>query len=132
MKTYLRVKYLAVFIFLIIIVSCHKVYIYEGKAIIISRSTDLGLKDSALISGIVFSADEAKAPEFDAVIWVDGTDINTTVDSLVSFSFKLMPGKYTIRCRRKYSTDDMVELKNISILPNERIKIEFFLRIEVT
>ncbi|HEY4787176.1 MAG TPA: hypothetical protein VIH57_14055 [Bacteroidales bacterium] len=69
------------------------------KAIIINRSTDLTLKDSALIYGTVCSAMDEKTPGFNAKVWVEGTNILTTVDLSGSFSIKLAPGIYTIKGR---------------------------------
>ena len=131
MKTYVKLPILFVFM-LIIIASCHKVNTYEGKATIISRTTDLTLKDSALIYGMVYSADKSKMPELTAIVWIDGTNIKTNVDSLGSFSLKIKPGTYTIKCSQCCITDNNAEeLKDISILQNEKIKIEFLLKVVI-
>lgn len=106
--------------------SCLKVHIYEGKATITGRSTDLILKDSALIRGMVYSAMDKKTPEVDANVWMEGTNLKTTTNNTGYFNLKLLPGAYTIKCLGKYSSQNMMEeLKNVIILPNEVIEIEF-------
>lgn len=125
MKTYFKATFL-VFLLLCMVISCRKVHTYHSKAIIVKRSVDMTLNDSALIYGMVYSAEDEKTPELYANIWVEDTDLKTNSDSTGFFSIKLLPKNYTIKCLGKFSNKDMtIELKNISILPNEKIEVKF-------
>ena len=108
------------------VVSCHKVHIYPGKAIIVNRSIDATLNDSAIIFGMVYSAEDEKTPELNADIWIESPNIKTNSDSTGFFNLKLLSGTYTIKCLGKFSNEDMIiELKNLSILPNEKVEVRF-------
>ena len=110
-----------------VIFSCNKVRTYPSKAIIISSSVDLTLKDSALIYGNVFSAEDEKTPVAFANIWIEGTSLKTSSDNEGIFKIKVNHGTYSIRCLGKDSNKDMtVELNNIELSPNEKLKINFY------
>jgi hypothetical protein len=112
----------------IITIACRQVHTYEGKATIISRHIDLSLRDSALIYGTVNSAAEESYPERFALVWIDGTNIKTGVDSIGSFNIKLKPGTYTIKCSLWGEEKDVEALNNLSVLPNEKIQVTFLLK----
>lgn len=113
-------------ILLVMVVSCHKVHTYPSKAIIVNRSIDTTLRDSSLIFGYVYSAGDEKTPEMYANIWIEGTKIKTNSDKSGFFSMKLLSGTYTIKCLGEFSNEDeIIELKNLSVLPNERIEVKF-------
>ncbi|GAB6278022.1 MAG: hypothetical protein STSR0006_00170 [Lentimicrobium sp.] len=125
MKTYCKTGILII-ILLSMVISCRKVHTYPSIAIIVNRLIDTTLNDSALIFGYVYSAEDEKTPELNANIWIEDTNIKTNSDSSGFFSLKLLSGTYTIKCLGKYSNEDMIiELKNLSILPNERIEVKF-------
>ena len=125
MKSLLKILFVLL-VLSIITISCNKVRTYQSKAIIINRSIDLTLKDSALIYGMVYSAEDEKTPEIYANIWIEGTNTKTTSDSIGFFSIKLIPASYSIKCLGKYSNKDKtIELNDIVILPNEKIEIKF-------
>ena len=131
MKTFLKIQYLALLVLSIINIYCRKVHTYEGKATIISRTTDLTLKDSALIYGTVCSAADESLPERFAMVWIAGTNIKTGVDSLGTFNIKLIPGTYTIKCSLWGEEKDVEQLDSLSILSNEKIQIKFLLKVIV-
>ena len=132
MKTFINIQILIAMLMGTFISSCHKVYIYEGKAIVLNKTSDLTLNDSVLIIGNVYSAYDT-LPEFNAIVWIDGTNIKTSTDSLGYFSIKLPPGTYTIKCHRSGDTGEQPQvLKDIQLLPNEKLKVEFLLRVEIT
>ena len=131
MKTFLNAQYLVLLILSIITISCRKVHTYDGKATIISRTTDLTLKDSAQIYGTVCSAADELLPERFAAVWINGTTIKTSVDSLGTFKIKLIPGKYSIKCSLWGEEKDVEQLNNLSISSNEKIEIKFLLKVIV-
>ena len=125
MKIFFKTTIL-VFFLLCMAISCRKVYTYHSKAIIVKRSIDSTLNDSAFIYGMVYSAEDEKTPEINANVWIEGNNIQTNSDSTGFFSIELLSGIYTIKCPGKFSNEDLIiELKNISILPNEKIEIKF-------
>lgn len=126
MKTHLNIEFLVVFILLIITSSCRQVHIYESKAIIISRVIDITLQDSALIYGMVLYAGDEKTPLPNTNIWIESSNFKTKSDNAGSFSMKIPPGIYTIKCLHEYSSEEFVAtIKNIAVLPNEKIEIKF-------
>lgn len=82
--------------------------------------------------GNVYSADN-KIPEINAIVWIDGTNIKTSTDVFGFFRIKLPQGKYTIKCNRSGTAGEQPqELKDVQLLPNEVLKVDFFLRVEIT
>ncbi len=62
MKTYNKTCILII-ILLGIIISCCKVHTYPSRAMMVNRSIDKTLKDSALIFGMVYSAEDENTSE---------------------------------------------------------------------
>lgn len=120
------------FFLIIIIPACRIVHVYEGKSIIISRTIDTSLNDSALIFGYVYSAIDEISPEPFAEIWIDGKDTKTTADKSGYFYLKIPAGLCTIKCKGKYSNDDEIEeIKDLTVIKNEKIELKFFIGITI-
>jgi len=121
---------LIIFFLIIIFVSCLDVRIYPGKALIVNRSFDISLQDSAMICGYVLDAAEKTPLWNSSKILVENTEISTFCDSTGYFFIKLLPGTYTIICFDPLVTDDTLKLKSLKILSNEKVEIKFLKRVE--
>jgi hypothetical protein len=131
MKT-LSTASFGIFILLIIMSSCRHTQTFEGKAIIVSRSIDVTLKDSSMVYGKVYSAQNENEPLANVNIWIDGTSIKTYSDNIGFFSIKVLPGTYTIQSLGKFDNQDMIEkLTNITLLPNEKVEVKFLQKITI-
>jgi len=132
MKSFFKLNFLVICVLLLTITACREIHVYEGKATIVSRSIDATLKDSALIYGTIYSAENENLPLENANIWIDGTSIKTTSNNTGYFSIKLLPNTYTIKYLGQYSGTDMTgELANIVVLPNEKIEVRFLQKVVV-
>lgn len=134
MKTNLKLQsiLIALLLLLILINSCRQIHVVDSKAEIVSRTIDATLNDSVLIYGYVYVAESVVEvnymPEPDASIWVEGTDLRTNSDIFGQFSLKVLPGTYTIKCLGPYSDPRFTAyLKGISLSPNEKIKLQFYI-----
>lgn len=127
MKSFFKLNFLVGCLLLLTVTACRKVYVYEGKAVIVSRVIDATLKDSVLIYGTIYSAGNENYPLVNAAIWIEGTSIKTTSNNVGYFSIKLLPNTYTIKYLGQYYDTDMTgELANIVALPNEKIEVKLF------
>ncbi len=114
-------------IFLILAWSCNDPVIVDSSAEIISRSIDETLNDSALIYGFVYGAETINSPFPDTKIWIEGSDLETTSDIYGNFSLAVSPGTYTIKCLHdQYEERFTAIVKDITLLPNEKIEIRFY------
>ena len=114
-------------ILLILVWSCRRVVIVDSSAEIISRSIDETLNDSALIYGFVYDAGTIKSPYPNANIWIEGSDLKTTSDISGNFSLAVLPGTYTIKCLGDQQEERFTAVvKDITLLPNEKIEIRFY------
>ena len=128
MKTKNKIGFLVVVLLLIVVNSCRQIAIIESSTEIVSRDTDIALNDSALIYGSVIFAGTENMPESGASIWIEGTDIKTTSDVWGPYSLQTLPGTYKIKCLGLASDERVTAiLDNISLLPNEKIEIRFYL-----
>ena len=127
MKT---LNFAIIFIF-IVFISCLSVHIYPGKAIIVNRSFDDSLQDSAMIYGYVLDAAEKKPLWNSSKISIEKTELFTFCDSTGFFLIKLLPGIYNIVCFCPIVTDDTLKLDNIKFLPNEKIEVQFLKKVVV-
>ena len=91
-----------------LIVSCRRVYNYDGKSEILSTKTDNTLNDSVLIYGKVFDARDNKTPLVNARIWVDKLTKETLADNYGSYILKLPIGIYTIHCQEYYGSPEFI------------------------
>ena len=124
MKNLLKVRLLVIFSLLITISACRHVYYDPSKSLIVSRSFDVQLKDSAMIYGNVYYVGNQKTPIPQAHIWIENSSIKTLSDLAGYFSLKVLPGKYTIKCFRDDPNEEFtVVLKDLSILPNEKVEV---------
>ena len=125
MKPILKTSFL-ILIFLLFFVSCREVSYSKSEVIIVSKTTDLSLNESALIYGMVYYAADEKMPYQDANIWIDGSAIKTVSDNSGSFSLKLNPGTYTIKCLGRGANQEfLMTIKDLSVLSNEKVQIKF-------
>jgi hypothetical protein len=114
-------------ILLILIWSCRRVVIVDSSAEIISRSIDVTLNDSALIYGFVYDAGDKDLPLSGVDIWIEGSDFKTISDNQGKFNIKVSPGIYTIKCLYPRSDERFTAvIKNVTLLPNEKIEIRFY------
>ncbi len=126
MKINLKISLLILFIFLISLISCRRVNYTKSDAIIVNRTFDSSLGDSALIYGMVYYAADEKTPYENANIWIANSNIKTTSDNTGFFSLKIIPGLYTIKCLGQYSSQEFtMVIKDLSISSNEKIEIRF-------
>jgi hypothetical protein len=108
--------------------SCREVHVYDGKTVIVKKATDASLHDSVLIFGHVYTADKHEYPEINSKIWVDESSVVTYSDTTGFYNIKLKSGVYTINCSRRYSNKNEIEVfKNVALLPNNKIEINFYL-----
>jgi len=120
-----------IFLFvLLLFASCLNTKIYEAKALIVSRSFDTSLQDSAMIYGYVRSAAYEEILPYNMIVLIQETKTTTECDSLGNFSLKLLSGTYTVMCFNPSVTDDTLKLENLKILPNEKVEIKFLMREE--
>lgn len=127
MKPYPKIEFLLVFFLFVLINSCRHIVVVDSRAVIVSRSIDLALNDSALIYGTVFFGEDEKVPMSNANIWIEGGNIKTTSDDMGLFSIKISPGKYTVKCLgEQYEEKFTAVLNNLSVSPNEKAEIKFF------
>ncbi len=117
---------LGILFLFILNISCREVRIIDSSAEILSR-TDTALNDSALIYGVVYLAKTTNMPVSDANIWIEETDTNTISNIQGRFSLKVLPGTYTINCLRDSDEERFTAtLRNISLLSNEKVEVQFF------
>ena len=115
-------------LFLLIISSCRQIHFVDGESLILNRSIDTSLNDSAIIFGTVYNNRCDFCFETQAKIWINGTDLNTMTDSKGYFSLKIPAVLSTIKCTRindRYKVTE--ELKDILILKNEKIELKIVL-----
>ncbi|MBN1650453.1 MAG: hypothetical protein JW857_03940 [Bacteroidales bacterium] len=128
MKTKKKIGFLVVVLLLFVVNSCRHIAIIDSSVEIVSRGIDIALNDSALIYGSVIAAGTENMPEPGASIWIEGADIKTTSDVWGHYSLQILPGTYNIKCLGLYSDERFTAvLDNISLLPNEKIEIRFYL-----
>lgn len=109
-----------------ILTACREVVYYPSNSLIISRSIDVQLKDSALIYGLVCYAPDSKNVIPDATVWVEEMNIKTLSNDSGQFSLKLLPGKHTIRCFMEDPSEEFsVLLKDQIIHSNEKVEVRF-------
>jgi hypothetical protein len=133
MKTnILKFKKLSMIIFVssfyfLAFVSCRQVHIYESRHDIINRLTDSSLNDSVLILGHVFSAVDNSPAQY-ARVWEDQLKYEASTDITGYYILKLPSGIYTLHCLRLYTSEEFTEtIKDIVLLPNEKIEINFYI-----
>lgn len=113
-------------IIIILAWSCNDPIIVDSSAEIISRSFDETLNDSALIYGFVYGAETVASPVPNAKIWIIESNFETTSDIYGNFSLSVLPGTHTIKClHNQYEERFTAIVKNITLLPNEKIEIRF-------
>ena len=122
------IKIIFVFVFAIFFSSCSNSpkIIYKGQASIIGQSFDTSLLDSAMIYGHVLLAYPNRAPSHNTTILVVETGTTTFSDSTGFFSIKLLPGTYSVMC-----SEDTPKLNLMTIHPNEKVEVEFIVRVEI-
>ena len=125
-------KILLIIITLLIVNSCRQVHVYEGKSVILNKTTDTTLNDSILIYGHVYSAEDNKILEIGAKIWAEEFSKESFSDNLGNYSLKLPSGIYTIKCLGKYSnSSEILIISKTKLLPNEKIEINFYIGITI-
>lgn len=108
--------------------SCRQVHSYPGKTVIIDRTIDKSLNDSILIFGKVYDVGNNNKPAIRARVWVAELTKDALSDNIGSYSLKLPSGVYNIQCNTEYGSGEFIEsLKDISLLPNEKIEIDFYI-----
>lgn len=123
-----RIYLLALMVLLVtyggIVSSCRKVAYYPSNSLIINRSMDVQLKDSALIYGLVCYAPDKKNVIPDASVWVEEMNIKTLSNDSGQFSLKVLPGKHTIRCFIDDPKEEFsVLLKDLILHSNEKVEV---------
>lgn len=112
--------------FLITLSSCRKVVYYPSTSLIISRSVDVQLKDSALIYGRVCYAPDKKNVIPDVNVWIEEVNIKTLSNDSGYFSLKVLPGKYTIQSYMDDPSEEFaVMLNDLIIHGNEKVEVRF-------
>jgi len=115
-------------LFLLAFITCRQVHIFESSHKIISRVNDSSLNDSVLIFGHVYSAVDNTTPELYARVWVEKLQYETSTDTTGFYTLKMPSGTYTLKCFALYHSEDFTEIiKDIVLLPNEKIEINFFI-----
>lgn len=126
MKGFLKEIFLIAFILLITISACRHVVLIESKTIIVSRTYDSTLNDSAMIYGLVYYAPDKKYVIPKANIWIEDINVKTISNDSGFYSLKIPPGKYTIRSFMENQNEEFVTvLKDLSISSNEKVEVNF-------
>jgi len=118
----MKTRTIIIFFQFILFVSCSNIQTYPGKALIVNRSIDNSLQDSAMIYGYVLDAKEKK-PLSNCTILVKETNSAVYSDSTGYFFLKLLPETYTVMCFAEHS--DTLLLENLKILTNEKVEVKF-------
>jgi hypothetical protein len=104
------------------------VIIYPGSSKIISRETDATLADSVLIFGKVVSAIDTASVLVNARIWIKEGPQSASSNRKGLYSLKLPAGRYTLYCKEDLVSDEFLEtISTISLAPNEKVEIHFFI-----
>lgn len=112
--------------------SCRCVQIFPERIEIVERSFDYSFQDSAMIYGYVLDAFMGEPHWKPQVILITETETTTLTDSTGYYFMKLLPGTYTIEVFCSFVTaGDTLRLENLNLLPNEKVKINFFTRVEI-
>ncbi|TAL75876.1 MAG: hypothetical protein EPN88_03195 [Bacteroidetes bacterium] len=115
-------------LFLIIIYSCRQIHFVDGESIILNRSIDTSLNDSAMIFGTVYYNDCDQCFAFQAKIWINGTELNTMTGTKGYFKLIIPSGLSTIKCTRINDQYKIIEeIKDLLILKNEKIELKIIL-----
>lgn len=78
--------------------------------------------------GTVYYNDCDQCFDFQAIIWINGADLNTLTDSKGYFSLKIPAGLSTIKCTRINDRYNIIEeIEDLLILKNEKIELKIIL-----
>ena len=117
-------------IFIILSNSCLERQFIEGRSEIISVS-DTAINDSTIIYGHVYHTEfpEIISYEDEFEIWIENTDIITTNKTGGEYLIKTIPGNYTLKCQSRYNNWEQLveEIKNLELLENKKIEIDFYI-----
>ena len=114
--------------FLISVSACRKVNYYPSKSMIISRSFDAQLKDSAMIYGMVYYAPDRSYAISNATVWIEEVNVKTLSNDSGYFSLKVIPGKYTVKCYMDDPGEEFtVVRKDLSISANEKVEVRLLM-----
>jgi len=120
--------FLLLAIFLIIMFSCRQIHFVDGESMVLNRSIDTSLNDSAIIYGTVYYSECDQCFETQAKIWINGTELNTLTDTLGYINLRIPSGLCTIKCTRLNSRYDITEqIKDLVVLKNEKIELKFIM-----
>lgn len=104
--------------------SCRRVIYYPSKSMVISRSIDAQLKDSAMIYGKVFYAPFRHSVVPNATVWIEEANVKTLSNDTGYFSLKVLPGKYTVKCYMDDPEEEFtVVRKDLTISANEKVEV---------
>lgn len=128
MKYLLKAGYLIIFSFLITVSSCLPFHYYPSKSMVISRSFDIQLKDSAMIYGKVYYSPDRSYAIPNATVWIEEVNVKTLSNDSGYFSLKVLPGKYTIKCYMDDPEEEFtVVRKDLTISTNEKVEVRLLM-----
>lgn len=108
--------------------SCREVRYYFGEYKIVSRGIDNSLADSVLVYGRVVSTLDTVSGLFLSRVWTKELSKETYTDATGYYSLKLPSGTFTIYCQEYAGSHEFTEtVENLSLLPNEKVEITFYL-----
>jgi hypothetical protein len=111
--------------------SCLNQKFIDGRAEFVS-SKDTTLNDSSLVFGHVYHVNGSGNEYYDKnefEIWIENSDMKTTNDSTGNYSFKTLPGTYTIKCQRRSNEWERLieEVKSLELSKNTKTEINFYI-----
>lgn len=123
-----RSVFLVALSFLISIIACRKVHYYPSRSMVISRSLDAQLKDSAMIYGKVSEAPFRDYAIPNATVWIEEVNVKTLSNDSGYFSLKVLPGKYTVKCYRNDPGEEFtVVRKDLAVSTNEKVEVRLLM-----
>lgn len=110
----------------------NQVVISGGRTEVGEKKLDISLQDSVLVYGKVKRADDNVTPEVNARIWARPSGFETYSNDSGYYELKLPPDILTIYCERQFGNrEDLGVLNNLELLPNEKVELDFYLRVKV-
>ena len=111
--------------------SCLSIHYQEGKTIL-GTTTDTILNGSSIITGHVHHFDDLNYSLFNQIqgeIWMENARYRTTTDSTGTYTLKISPGIYTVKCQRMGNEWNLLveEKRDIVVAANKKVHLDFYI-----
>ena len=124
-----RFSFTLILVLIIVNYSCIDRQFVDGRSELVSI-TDTTLSDSSIVIGYVHQIDGMKPyPSGYYDVWIENTSYKTTVDTNGFYCLKLIPGRYTIKCKACAERWNRLveEIKDVEIMKNKKTRIDFYI-----